>query len=338
MKYTTLKEFEQSLKQGAQSSVYLLIGKDPFELRMAVEALLPQLLSGEKDPKLCTKTFDGEGLNIGKVLGELETIPFFVKKQVVHVRAGENLKIDAIRKLERYCENPNPTSVLVVTANTLAATTNFYKKAVNNNVVLHLTEEKPWQQEKSFPQWIGTHAVRLGKKIDQKACHDLFRMVGADRALLHQELEKLACYVGERTSITSADVAAVSCGVNIDTIWQLGDALFSRQVGKALQISKGLLEETGSIIGLLRQLRGQFETKMQICSILVFGGSPQNVTEQYPYMRGQILQRHIQLAQGYGIDRCKQGLLLLDEAELTAKNSSINQTLLADTLIVKLAK
>ena len=99
---------------------------------------------------------------------------------------------------------------------------------------------------------------------------------------------------------------------------------------------KGLLTDGTALIGLLRQLRAQFQTSCTLSSILAAGGTGADITQQYPYMKGQILDRQIRLSQNYGIQRLKKGLLALDETELDAKNSSKEPELLAERLIIKL--
>jgi DNA polymerase-3 subunit delta len=90
------------------------------------------------------------------------------------------------------------------------------------------------------------------------------------------------------------------------------------------------------LIVLLRQLRSQFQTEIQICTILAQGGGASEVTRQFTYMKGCILERHMALAQSYGLQNCKNGLLSIDETELQAKNSALEASLLADLLMIKL--
>ena len=54
-------------------------------------------------------------------------------------------------------------------------------------------------------------------------------------------------------------------------------------------------------------------------------------------MKGMILDRHIQNAQSYGMQRFKAGLLKIDEAELKFKSSAQSPDVLMETLIIKLA-
>jgi DNA polymerase-3 subunit delta len=166
----------------------------------------------------------------------------------------------------------------------------------------------------------------------------LIKQIGTDPALLYQELEKLICYTDGRKEITSQDIHAICSTVNIETIWQLGDAIFRRDPGTALRISKGLLDDGTAFLGLLRQIRSQFETKFQIASLLANGGSPGDVTHFFPYMKGSILDQHVQAAKNYGLQKLKEGLLKIDEMEIKAKNSLADPDILNEILMTRLTK
>jgi len=78
--------------------------------------------------------------------------------------------------------------------------------------------------------------------------------------------------------------------VSIDTGWQLGDALFRRDALTALKIGKALLMDGTALIALLRQIRSQYQTAFQVATILELGGSSADISKQFPYMRGGILE------------------------------------------------
>jgi DNA polymerase-3 subunit delta len=55
-------------------------------------------------------------------------------------------------------------------------------------------------------------------------------------------------------------------------------------------------------------------------------------------MKGQILERHIQQAQHYGLEAFKKGLLAIDESEMRAKNSSVDEKILLELLMMQLTR
>ncbi|MCB1134836.1 MAG: DNA polymerase III subunit delta, partial [Chlamydiia bacterium] len=59
---------------------------------------------------------------------------------------------------------------------------------------------------------------------------------------------------------------------------------------------------------------------------------------QFPYMKGRILDRNIQLAQSYGRVRFKRALLLLSKADMQVKNSIGPSDVLAEHLVAQLCQ
>ncbi|MBA3815435.1 MAG: DNA polymerase III subunit delta [Parachlamydiaceae bacterium] len=339
MKYNNLRAFEKHLEGAAPqhfSDIYMILAKEDYERKSALDLLIKIVLKKEVSPDLCLQIFDAEKHTVDNVLSELEMLAFFAKKRLIVVHNADKFEKASALKMESYFNVPNRSACLVLIAPSVNRATNFYKKAEKVGIILDIAEEKPWEREKSLADWLGTAALAEGKQIEQSTCRALVKQLGTDQCLLQQELLKLVCYVGQRASITEKDVSTICGSVNSENAWQLGEAIFRRDVATALRISKALLNDGVALIALLRQIRSQFQTEFNICSILMQGGSGDEISREYPYMKGQILERHIQNARSYGMLSLKEGLLKVDQTELQAKNSSVDPDFLAEMLVIKL--
>lgn len=336
MKFTNLQSFEKHVESKQFANTYMMIGKDRFACKIAIDKLIASLLNKESNPSFCLKTYDGERCSIDNLMNELQSISLFSEKQIIWLDQADKLPKTASKTLEEYFQHPNPSVCFIISATAINHATNFYKFAEKNGVVMEFIEEKPAEKERSMIAWISSTVSSKGKSIEPQASQYLVKQVGTDMSQLHNEIEKLLCYIGDRSSITLKDIGAICCSINLETAWQLGEALFKRDPAISLRITKALLNDGTPFLALLRQIRHQFQTEYQICSILANGGTAHDITQQFPYMRGFILDRHIASAQSYGLQRFKKGMQLIDEAELSAKNSSFEPNLLAELLIIKL--
>lgn len=339
MKYSQWRPFEKHLESAAPShfsDVYLVISKEEFEKKNAENAILRHL--GGSASSLPSKVLEGESTSPDVLQGELNSFSLFASgRQIVVLRNIDKLKAASKEVLEAYLANPSRSHYLLLTAESLPSNTNLYKKAEKCGVIFEgLNAEKPWEKEPRLLAWLQEQAALSEKNFEPQAAQALLKQIGLEVGLLHQELEKLICYVGERKAITLSDVNAICLHFPTDTIWQFGEAIFRQQAGTAFQVVRGLLKESHALIPLLRQLRTQFQTGYQVCSLLLSGGSAMDVSSQFPYLKGALLQKQIDLARGFGHHRYKQGLILIDQTEVLAKNSSIDPDLLIDTLIIKL--
>jgi DNA polymerase-3 subunit delta len=339
MKYSNLAAFEKHLESAAPAhfaDIYCILAKELFVRKHAADRLTTLVLKGEASPELSVHVFDSEKHGVEVILAELEMMAFFSKKRVIIVQNVDGYDKASTLKLEAYCSSPNRTVCFVAVAPSLNRATTFYKKLEKVGIVLDVADEKPWEREKVIVDWLHGEAAREGKQLGPQVSQILVKQLGTDQILLSSELQKLICYVGERKMIAESDVAAVSPVTNLENGWQLGEAIFRRDATSALRISKGLLLEGTALIALLRQIRSQFQTEFQVCSILVQGGTSADVSKEFPYMKGTILERHVRQSQTYGMQRFKKGLLAIDETEIQAKNSATDSEFLAERLIIKL--
>lgn len=338
MKYDQLRSFEKHLEGASPnhfSNLYCILSKDDGERKIGVDAVLRSLLAGQKR-ELCLFTFDGEDANTEALLSELNTSSFLTERKVVLIQNGDKLKKAAMEAIQAYFMHPRKSHYLVIAAATINRNTLFYKNAEKQGVILDFAEAKPWEKEKTLSEWIVQQTVVFGKKMTLQAAQYLVKQVGLDPLLLQQELHKVVCYVGDRADITLQDIGTICISVNLETVWQLGEALFCRNAPAALHMVQAQLASGAVFPVLLRQIRNQFQTEYQICSILTNGGHPQDVAAEFPYMKGNILEKHLQMALGYGMDGFKRAMLAIDEADIAAKNSMIDTVFLAERLVIQL--
>lgn len=338
MKYTNVKAFEKHLESASPqhlSPLYLILIKDPFICKTMTDRLVSTLLSQVNHPEFCLKSFEGQNVTETQ-LSELSESSFFSNKQIFRINQADTIPKGTQKLLEEYFVNPNPANFLILSAPTLNRTTNFYKKAEKAGIVLELEEEKGAAKEKTAMEWIHLLVMERGKKIAPQTVQYLVKQLGPDISLLNQEIEKLICFIGDRPEITVKDISEVCISVNIETIWQLGEAIFTRNAPMALRISKALLADGIALIALIRQIRSQLQTDFQVFSILASGGTNEDLSKKFPYMKGFILDRHKKMAQEYGLTRFVKGMKKIDEIELIAKNSSTDENLLAELLIINL--
>lgn len=339
MKYTNLRAFEKHVQEASPNHfacVYLILGKEDFARKTATDILVRALFQGLSHPELAQKVFNAQQTEIQELIAELNTFNFLTPRKVLLVQQVDKWVKADHDLLNPFFAKPLPGTTLVFSGAALAANTLLFKKLEKAGIVLDLPEEKAWEKEKSMQAWVLEQAAKANKKLDAATAQQLIKRVGTDAATLHQELEKLICYVGERPIITAQDTAKLSSSIPSDTIWQLGEALFRRDTPTALRISKGLLAEGTAFLSLLRQIRSQFQTDYQISCILAEGGGAVEIAQHYPYMKGPILDKHIQAAISYGKLKFREGLLALDDTELKVKNSAADEDLLNELLILKL--
>ena len=338
MKYVNLKAFEKHLSSAAPSHLapyYAIVGKDSVLVKKGLDLLKTQVASSG----FAVNVLEADRASAEQVTQEFGSLSLFDSKRILIISNIDKAKEPVKKVLLEALAHPNEHVTLVLTGESLPANTKLYKLTEKAGVILSLSNsQKAWEKEKEMQEWLFDRAQSEGKQLDSVAARSLIQQVGADASSLEQEFQKLVCYVGDRSTILPADVSAVCRSVNQKTVWQLGEAIFRLNVADAMATAKALIRDQVPLVLLLRQIRKQFETDYQVCSLLASQAQTEEITQQFPYMRGRILQTHIDNARHYGLERFKRGLIEIDRTELEAKNSGVDGECLLELLIAKVCR
>ena len=341
MKFTNGRAFAKHLAEAAPShfsQLYMIMASDEGERQEAVQSLASALLGPGAVLDYSLKAADGEKIVVAELLEELHANSLFASRRILHLYQADKLKEAAVERLENYFAHPNPSVFLVLSTAAMNRGSSFYKKIEKAGIILDIEEQKPWEKTADLVRYAEEQFSKAGLSLDHQLCQQIVERAGAQKLLLQQEIEKLICYMGNRQQVTREDVEAVCVRTSNENGWQLGDAIFRRDASTAVHIIQALLEQEGSIIGLLRQLRSQFQIKYQVGALLASGGGSNEIQQRFPYMKGNILQQNIQAAQKYGQDQLRKGILIIDETELLVKSSVVAEGLLADRLVFRLCQ
>jgi len=301
--------------------MHLIICKENEELRRTLNHLM-------RDIHAPITSFFPEHFSVDTFLQEVETYPFLSQKKTVVVHELQQLPEEGIKAICQYVEKPNEWIFLFLTATELAPQSKLAKLMEKQGQVHRIKEEKPWEKEKKLIQWIIDEAKREGMRLSLQAATTLVQ--GVDPQMLKSELDKLICFAYGRGEITLEDISLLSTPAHHETLWHLGDALLACMAGKALTIGKKLLEEGMAIFSLLASLRSQFSMGIEFLS------SGAEAAKKFAYLKGNLFEKKMQTYKKYGKERLRQGMLLIFETELKAKNSSIDPMLLLELLTIKL--
>lgn len=336
MRYDNLPAFEKYLEETPLNQLnqfYFIIGKDRVECQEAIDHLLRFILPADTMREFALTSFNGAQIEEVALANALDSGSFFSKSQIIYIQQFDDSKKTIQEKIEKKFSHPQRNQYILLYAASWPKNSSFYKTAEKQGIVLDLLELKPWEKEKRLVAWVNKQATAARKLISYPVCQLLVKRMGNDQALLVQEIEKLMTYCMDKQEITVRDVEAVCSQEQTDTIWQLGEAIFRRDTAAALHIGNAFLNEGQSFLPLLRQIRSQFQTELQICLLMAQGKQGHEITQYFPYMKGQILERRLQQAQQYGMKAIKEGMLVIDEIEIRVKNSSADERILLELLL-----
>jgi DNA polymerase-3 subunit delta len=261
---------------------YVLAGDEIFLLDRCREAVLKAFVPRDlKD--FCLSDLDLNSTPIFDVLDRAQTPSLMSPFQVIFVRNVRQLytrgaKKDEFAALDRYFKSPNPQALLIFIADFLRIPTDTRRMEMDDkNRFERLTEtlgehcgmvELARVGDEDAMRWAVATAQAADTKLESDAARELVDALGADMMLIASELEKLLLYTFGRGRITLGDVETMVLAAKQRSLYELTDAISSRNTARALALLHGLLNSSDAgedaAIGHLYMLARTFRQMLVI--------------------------------------------------------------------------
>jgi DNA polymerase III subunit delta len=331
VKYTQFRAFEKHLQSAFPhhfSPLYCFIGKDAEERALALDTLKKSLNIAE------AIRFTSEAEK--EFLRDLDTPSLFQEKRLLYFQIGEKLSKQMMQQLEKRVGKLPPLTYVAFSAEAILSKSSFYQALEKEGVILEMGEEKPWEKERSLAEWLLDKAAKEGKTLSPEAVNLLAR--GSKNTLvLYKEWEKLLTYTWGQKTIEAKDVEAICFLEPIDSQWLVGEAILQRNVKLALEVASRMLDQGHAVFALLRQLRHQMMTALQLASAKEIG-KLDLARAKFPYLKGQMFERQLAVAAEWGSMRLARAILEIDAHEFKAKDTLSDPKLLFNMLILRLTE
>jgi len=266
----------------------LFCGDDEFAVKQHAKELYHQWCEqlGGMDHEIIegTAANGGDALRIvGRLREALQTLPFFGSGKAVWLRdcnfLGEERAASAQAVTESLVELGEELKTfawqnvrLIISAGKVDKRKSFYKTLDKlgrvETYAAWSVDDKDWVSRAESAAMNGFRARH--KDISDEALGELVSRVGPHARQLETEVEKLALYVGDRTGIEFADVAAICSRNKSARAFALGDALGDRNLPQLLRrLDEELWEmkfdkgrsEIGLLYGLIGKVRAMLLLK-----------------------------------------------------------------------------
>ena len=285
--FTAVSRFVSEVQAAAAGTAqlkpgYVLAGDELFlqdRCRTAVvKAFVPPDL---KD--FCLSDLDLSSTSIFEVLDRAQTPSLMAPFQVLFIRNLRQLYTRGAKKeefaaLDRYFRSPNPQALLVFIADFLRIPSDTRRMDMDDKNRFERLNETLGQHcgmvelarvnEEDAMRWIVSTAQEADTRVDPDAARELVDALGADMMCISSELEKLMLYAVGRGRITLGDVETMVLSAKQRSLYELTDAISSRNRARALALLHGLLNSSDgaedSAIGHLYMLARTFRQMLVI--------------------------------------------------------------------------
>jgi len=234
---------------------YVLVGDEVFFRDRCRAALIQDLVPPDlRDFSL--HDLDLTDTPIAEILDLARTPSLMAPFQVFFIRGvkalyGRGSHQEEFAAIENYCKNPNPDAVLILVADHISIPADARRMEMQDKERYERIRETLGEycavielarvDEGDGIRWVIEHAAREAVKVDAEAARELVDSLGADMMLVSNELEKLILFVGQKKRITIGDVETMVLAAKQRSLYELTDAISSRDRVRAMAVLDALL-------------------------------------------------------------------------------------------------
>ena len=279
--FAATERFVSEVSTRKLKAAYVLVGDEVFFRDRCREALLKHLVTPElRDFSLhdldLTQTGIAEVLDMARTPSLMAPFQVFF---ILGVKAlyGRGSHQEEFAAIEEYCRNPNPAAVLIFVADHISIPADARRMEMQDKDRYDRLRETLGEycavielarvDEGDGIRWVVEHAAREGVKVDAEAARELVDALGADMMLVSNELEKLILFVGQKKRITIGDVETMVLAAKQRSLYELTDAISSKDRVRALAVLDALLaseEGEEAAIGHIYMLARTFRQMLVI--------------------------------------------------------------------------
>ncbi len=266
---------------------------------------------------------------------------------------GRGSKKEEFAAIDAYFRSPNPSALVLFVADHLRIPTDLRKMDYQDKDRYERIRETLGEwcglvelarvDENDAIKWVLTTAESRNVKFDPDAARELVDALGADMMLIASEFDKLLLYVEGKNRVTLGDVETMVLAAKQRSLYELTDAISSKDRPRALLLLHGLLNASDggedAAIGHLYMLARTFRQMLII--------SEKNVRD--PRAIWQILWQGFRMPPFAAEDLIKQArryksrreltraIRIVARADLELRSSPANKLLVLERLIIDLS-
>lgn len=221
------------IKAGNIKPIYFLMGEEPYYIDRITEYLEHNLLT-EDEKGFNQMVLYGRDTTIDDIVANAKRYPMMSERQVVIVKEAQELS-RTIDQLEKYAENPQPSTVLVIAYKykTLDKRKKIVKVLEKNGLIY----ESKKMYDNKVGEWIKRVLQGRGYGIEPKAMAMLVEFLGTDLSRIANELTKLEIILPKGTTITPTHIEE-NIGFSKDfNVFEFRKAIGDKNQFKAYQMA-----------------------------------------------------------------------------------------------------
>ncbi len=321
-----MNTLKQHIKTNTYERVYLLYGNEAYLKRFYKNKLKSGIL-GESDEMNFTYG-EGKDIDCNEMIHIAETMPFFNDRRLLLIENSGWFKNQS--PFADFIKEMPETTYVVFVENEVDKRNRLYKAVKELGYISELNG----LDEKSLKIWVASLLQRDNKKITDATLTYFLNRVGTNLDNIQCEIDKLVSYCYEREVITQEDIKAVCSEQITGKMFQMLDAIASKNQKRALEMYYDLLTLREKPMTILYLLNRHINLLMQCKALLAKHVSNQEIASKMG-VPSFAVTKYASQARNFSEETLKKSLILGTEIEEHVKTGRLIDQIGVELLIVK---
>ena len=326
----TYSELNKHIQKGILAPIYLFYGEEEYLIQEGIKKVIEKAI----DESIREFNFDrinAEGGKAGEVIAKASLVPFMSKKRVVVVNNGDKFNKKDIDLLIKYFYAPIDSTCLVIHSSNLDPYTEFYKTAKVKGIIINFYPLKGEQ----LISWCRRKVEEYNCQINKEAVSYLKDIVGNNLWQLDNEIKKLSIYVGKGERITIKTIDEVVSKVSTHSIFELTDALGSKNFRHGLVLLHRMLQTGQQPLMVMAMIIRQFRLIWQGKCLKKHLIKPEAIANKLKIHR-MFLNRFLRQLDLFTFSELRKLFYQFYEVDLKLKSGQLNPESLLELLVFRI--
>jgi DNA polymerase-3 subunit delta len=243
--------FLKNFSKLQSEKIFIFYGNEHFYIDFLLQKITESTFSSSADRDLNHHKFYGTENTISEILSACMSYPMLAPKKLVVVKEFDKIKFSKseAESLIKYLENPQATTLLIITAESMN-NTQLYRQILKTGVAVECKNIKAGD----LYAWVSQRYIQAGIEAERDSITFLIENIGNDLLRLNQEVEKSIDYLGSGKKLTLKLISELT-GFNREVnIFNFQKELGARKLNESLKIGLQLLEQQNALEGILTML------------------------------------------------------------------------------------
>jgi DNA polymerase III subunit delta len=354
--FAPAERFVNEVQSRKLRPAYVFVGDEAFFRARCREAVLTHLIPIDMR-EFSLYELDLSDASVAEVLDRARTPSLMAPFQVFFVRGvkqlyGRGSHDDEFAAIEDYVKHPNPDAVIIFIADHISIPADVRRMELTDKERYEKIRDTLGQycgivefarvEESEAVRWVVDTGAAQGIKVENDAAREMVDALGGDMMMISVELEKLALYVGEKKRITLGDVETMVLAAKQRSLYELTDAISTRDRVKAMGVLEAILSTTEGEEAAIGHLYMLAKTYRQMLVISEKGVRDSRALWQVlwqgfrvpPFAAEDVIRQARRFKSRRDLTR---GLRLIAKADLALRSNPVSKRMVLENLVMDLA-